>query len=131
MTRSDLSPPERHLLLIEDEDPLRRALQLLLLGHGFRVHAFARVRQALEHPSALAASHLVVDYVLPETDGIEALRELREQGWIGCAILVTAFYTPRLREAAIAAGFSDVLAKPFHDAALIEALALGPRAAAS
>lgn len=118
--RSSLAP---RLLLVEDDDAVRRGLQLLLTGQGYQVHAFSRATLALADPSAIAASHLVIDYVLPEGDGIEALHVLQSHGWKGCAVLVTAFYSRQLCDTALAAGFAAVLPKPFREMELLEALA--------
>lgn len=111
-----------HLLLIEDDDAVRRALQLLLTGQGFQVHAFASATLALADPGALAAGFLVIDYLLGESSGIEALGLLRSRGWQGRAVLITAHYSPHLHEEALQAGFDGVIAKPFRDATLLAAL---------
>lgn len=114
--------PAPRLLLVEGNDALRRGLQLLLTGQGYQVHAFSRAARALADPLAITASHLVIDYILPETDGMEALALLQLHGWKGRAILITASYSQSLRRAALRAGFAAILPKPFPDANLIEAL---------
>lgn len=123
MAMTDRTPAVPHLLLIEDDDGVRRGLQLLLTGQGYRVHAFSRPSLAITDPAAIAATHLVIDYALPQTDGVAALQFLKSQGWKGLAVLVTAYYSSQLRDIALAAGFAAVLAKPFRDANLLEALA--------
>jgi CheY-like chemotaxis protein len=110
------------LLLVEGNDTLRRGLQLLLTGQGYQVQAFSRAARALADPLALTASHLVIDYILPETDGVETLGLLQLYGWSGRAVLITASYSQNLRRAAFRAGFAAILPKPFPDANLIEAL---------
>ena len=114
--------PAPRLLLVERNDTLRRGLQLLLTGQGYQVQAFSRAASALADPLALTASHLVIDYILPETNGVEALNILQLYGWSGRAVLITAFYSQNLRRAALRAGFAAILPKPFPDANLIEAL---------
>lgn len=123
MNSTARSSPAPRLLLVEDDDAVRRGIQLLLTGQGYQVHAFSRAALALADPTAITASHLVIDYVLPEADGIEALRFLQSHGWTGCAVLVTAFYSQQLRDTALAAGFAAALPKPFRDTELLEALA--------
>lgn len=119
IAESGLAP---HLLLIESEDAVRRGLQLLLTGQGYRVHAFSRTTLALADPAAMKASHVVVDYVLPEADGIEALRLLQSHGWNGRAILIAASRSQELCDSALRAGFAEVLLKPCADPDLLEAL---------
>jgi CheY-like chemotaxis protein len=114
------------LLLVEGNDTLRRGLHLLLTGQGYQVQAFSRAARAFADPLALTASHLVIDYILPETDGVEALNLLQLYGWNGRAVLITASYSQNLRRAALRAGYSAILPKPFRDANLIEALRGAP-----
>ena len=119
IAESELAP---HLLLVESDDAVRRGLQLLLTGQGYRVHAFSRAALALADTAAITASHVVIDYVQTESDGIEALRLLQAHGWKGRAILITTFDTQRLRDTALRAGFAATLLKPFPDTHLLEAL---------
>ena len=110
------------LLLIEDDDGVRRGLQLFLQGHNFDVHAFASLKSALADPVACDAPFVVIDYVLREGNGIAALGTLRERGWDGVAVLITAFATAGVRQAASAAGFKAVVDKPFRDDELLRTL---------
>jgi len=119
------------LLLIEDDAGVRRSLQLLLQGERFEVHAFASARPALAEMAFWQPSHAVIDYRLPDGDGIQALRALQAIGWNGTAVLITAFDTQDLRKTAVDAGFSAVLSKPFADSRLVETLRRGPATMAS
>lgn len=122
--------PSRRLVLIEDDAKVRRALQLLLQGQGFQVLSFASAAPALANPDTLAVEHIVVDYVMPQCDGVEFLEAIRRQGWNGNAVLMSGFYSKSLEAKAIAAGFSAILAKPFRDDLLLDALGpLPPRRA--
>jgi len=114
-----------HLLLIEDDASVRRGLQLLLQGKGYQVHSFASAAMALVDPASVETSHVVVDYSMPDCDGVQALRSLLARGWHGVAILITAFFSDALQAEAIAAGFAAVLPKPFRDDSLLEQLASG------
>jgi len=110
------------LLLVEDDPGVRRSLQLLLHGHGFEVRAYASGLALLADPTALGAVCLVADYRMPEIDGLLILTRLREMGWQGQALLVTAFPSARLVGQALAAGYSRVIEKPLVDAALVDAV---------
>jgi CheY-like chemotaxis protein len=110
------------LLLIEDDDAVRRALQLLLQGQGYDVRAFASGRSALADAATAEARYLVADYMLADGDGIDLLAALRRDGWSGGAVLITAFSSPDVRAAAARAGFVTVLDKPFRDDDLLRAL---------
>ncbi len=104
----------RDVILVEDDDALRRSLQLLLIGQGYHVLAFSQPEAAIASSASLAAACLVIDYVLPRHNGIETLRMFRAKGWQGRAVLITAFHSPGLQDAAAEAGFAAVLPKPFR-----------------
>jgi two-component system KDP operon response regulator KdpE len=100
------------VLLVEDEPPMRRFLRASLSSHGFRLIEASTAREAM----ALATSHnpeiVLLDLGLPDGDGIDLTRELRE--WSHAPILVLS---ARGREddkvLALDAGADDYLTKPF------------------
>ena len=110
------------LLLVEDDDGVRRGLQLLLSGQGFDVRSFASAHTSLADTALQTARYLVADYALAESNGIELITALRARGWHGRAVLITAFGSPELRAAATVAGFDAMLEKPFRDDDLLRAL---------
>ncbi|MBS88201.1 response regulator [Sphingobium sp.] len=111
------------LLLVEDDAGVRRSLQLLFRARGFEVRAYAAGAALIADPTTRNACCLVADYRLEETDGIEVLSRLREDGWSGPAVLITAFPSADLTERALAHGFSQVLEKPFREHALGDVVA--------
>lgn len=110
------------VVILEDDDGVRRSLQLLLQGRGFDVKAYGSSRSLLADPELAGTACLVADYRLPDMDGITVLERLRASGWSAPAILVTAFASQDLMTRANEAGFSEVIEKPFKDHALIIAL---------
>lgn len=114
------------LLLIEDDASVRRSLQLVLTGADFQVLAFSSALQALALPQGRNASHLVIDYALPGLSGIQTLEAFKASGWRGTAVLITAFHSEHVSKAAARAGFSAVIAKPFRENTLVDALRPAP-----
>jgi FixJ family two-component response regulator len=112
-----------HILLLEDDDAVRRSLHLMLRAHGFEVSSHTAAGSLLADPAIGTAGILVADHRLADRDGIKLLLELREIGWRGAAIMITASPSPALREAAMAAGFHAVLEKPLGPQELIRAIA--------
>jgi len=110
------------VVILEDDNGVRRSLQLLLQGRGFDVKAYGNARALLDDPTGAAAACLVADYYLGDTDGIAVLEQLRARGWINPAILMTAFGSAELMQRAKAAGFDEVFEKPLKDLALTKAL---------
>lgn len=123
--------PKPCILVVEDDASLRRSIQLLLHGRGFDVRAYAAADPMLRGDDIAGASCLVTDYCLGGHDGIGVLEALRERGWNGPAILVTAYPTRQIRQTAEAAGFSAFLEKPFRDHALVNTVAKLTKAAAA
>lgn len=110
------------VLLVDDDDGVRRSLQLLLQGNGFHVRSYGTGAALLADPAAMSAMCLIADYRLPEIDGMAVLQELRRRGWAGSALLISGFVSPDLTAGALAAGFSSVLAKPLRDRSIAAAL---------
>jgi len=117
------APPVPTILLLEDEPAVRRSLQLLLQGSGFAVRSYASAAMLLADPLARDAAVLVADYRLPEGDGLAVARALREGGFAGRCILITAYPSRELSAAARAQGFSRVFEKPLASRVLVEAVA--------
>lgn len=115
--------PVRRALLVEDDEGVRRSLQLLLHAFGYEVRSFDTAGALLNSDHAATADVLVADYRLPDGNGIDVLRDLRARGWGGRAVLITAFADPRMTARARASGFAAVLEKPLRRLALFAALA--------
>ena len=100
------------VMVVEDEPPVRRFVRAALAAHGYRVLEAGGVREAEQ----LAPSHnpdvLLMDLGLPDGDGIDLVRRIRE--WSRAPIIVLS---ARGREedkvAALDAGADDYLTKPF------------------
>lgn len=124
MSSSSVDSPDRPLvLLVEDDDAVRRSLQLLLSGHGYDVRAYAS-GAGLEHdPEALRAECLVADLVIPDGNAVTLITALREAGWKGPAILISGHLTNEWAERALAQGYSAAFAKPIGETVLTKCLA--------
>ncbi|OWK28514.1 response regulator [Sphingomonas mucosissima] len=112
----------RVVLLVEDEDAVRRSLQLFLTGRGYHVRAYAAAATLLGDQSLDDARLLVADYRLPDSDGVQLLTTMRQRGWHGRAIMMTGHGTEQLEGAARAAGFAAVMGKPLQHQQLLLAL---------
>lgn len=110
------------ILLSDDDTSVRRSLHLLLRSRGFGVLAYASGAALLLDPQTQSGDCLVVDYLMPDIDGMSILRQLRSSGWYGPAILITAHNTDKLGESAREAGFAAVLEKPLGDGLLVKTI---------
>lgn len=105
-------PSGRLVLIIEDEQPIRRFLRASLVSEGYRVCEAASgvdgLRQAAEHPPDL----VILDLGLPDLDGQEVLRRLRE--WLTAPVIVlSARDLESQKVLALDQGADDYVAKPF------------------
>jgi DNA-binding NarL/FixJ family response regulator len=99
-------------MLVDDADHVRRLLRSMLELDGFEVVAEAdRADAAVEEAARTAPDVVVVDYRLPEVDGLETARRIRSRRPDQVTVLYTAFADAELEARAAEAGISVVLAK--------------------
>lgn len=119
----DSNPLQRpRVLLVEDDDGVRRSIHLMLNGRGYDVRSYSAAAPLLADPSISGAEVLVADYRLPDSDGLGVLRALQRIGWTGRAVLMTAYPSGTLREAAAACGYDAILEKPIPQHQLLAAI---------
>jgi PAS domain S-box-containing protein len=116
-------PSTRAVLVAEDNEVNVQILRLLLNRLG--IGAARYVSDGREALDALQSDHfdlVLMDCLMPEVDGYEATRRLRQRGDDTWVIAMTANAMPGDREACLAAGMDDYVAKPLSLASLREAL---------
>jgi len=99
------------ILVVEDEEKLRRVVQLHLESLGFEVDGAASAEQAL--PLAGLASAVITDLRLPGMDGIQLIKQLQARGVRGAVIVMTAHGSVETAVEAMKLGAADFLQKPF------------------
>jgi two-component system response regulator MprA len=101
------------ILVVEDERPVRDALERVLRTAGYEVEVAEDGDAALTALSATTPDALVLDVVLPGLDGLEVCRRLRAAGQQVPVLMVTALDAVADRVAGLDAGADDYLVKPF------------------
>src|SRR5213596_2692337 len=123
--------PDPVVVLIEDEPQIRRFLRATLTGQGYRLFEATTGADGLVEVGSRQPDVVIVDLGLPDVDGIDDIRRLRE--WSAVPIIVlSARGLERDKVAALDAGADDYLTKPFGVEELLARLrvALRHRAAA-
>ncbi len=100
-----------NILVVEDEEKLRRVIQLRLTGEGYEVTQAGSAEEAL--PLAARANLILSDLRLPGIDGLELLALLRRQNTGAPVILMTAHGSVGAAVEAMKSGAADFLEKPF------------------
>jgi two-component system, NtrC family, response regulator AtoC len=111
------------IAIVEDEPNLRELLTDLLRAEGYEVVRFHKISEAESRLSSWEPDVLVLDVKLPDGDGLSFLDRLRARGYVGPAIVMTAFGTIDRAVQALRAGACDFLVKPFDNERLLGAVA--------
>lgn len=124
MTASFAKPAAPYTILVSDDDAaIRRSLQLVLNARGYQARGYTSGSALIADPRALSADCIVVDYRMPDIDGLTLLCRLRGKGWRGRAILISAYHDRWLERRAREQGFDEVIPKPFIRGAILDAIA--------
>jgi two-component system KDP operon response regulator KdpE len=124
-----MSPAEPLILLIEDEKPVHRFLGASLPAHGFRLLGAETGLEGLARAADYNPDVVLLDLGLPDVDGLEVVRRLRE--WSRVPILVlSARGQEKDKIAALDAGADDYLTKPFSTGELLARIRVALRHAA-
>ena len=115
-----MSPPS--VLLVEDETDIVSPLVRTLEREGYTVDQATTGKDAIA--AAIEHHHdiLILDLGLPDMDGLEVCRRLRETGYQGALLILTARSRELDRVVGLDAGADDYLAKPFGLAELLARL---------
>ena len=101
------------LLFCEDDRDLNQAVSTLLRRHGYTVDSVFDGLDALDQAKAETYDGIILDWMMPEKDGVTVLRELRRQGDKTPCLLLTARDAVEDRVTGLDAGADDYLPKPF------------------
>jgi DNA-binding NtrC family response regulator len=128
----DKSPADAHaaapqqpftILVVDDEPGMISFLQRALAQRYGQVDTAGSVEQAIPQLRRRLYDLIVLDISLPGRSGIEWLHELRDDGFVGDVILITAYADLDTAIDALRAGASDFLLKPFSVAQMLNGVA--------
>jgi two-component system KDP operon response regulator KdpE len=121
--------PDPIVVLIEDEPQIRRFLRATLTGQGYRLFEAATGADGLVEVGSRQPDVIIIDLGLPDMDGIEVIRRLRE--WTAVPIIVlSARGQERDKVTALDAGADDYVSKPFGASELVARIRVALRHAA-
>jgi two-component system KDP operon response regulator KdpE len=118
------------VLVVDDEPAIRRFLHTSLSGHGYLLFEAANGQEALSAVAAHRPDLVILDLGLPDMDGIEVTRRLREWTQVPI-IIVTVQEQEAAKVAALDTGADDYVTKPFGMGELLARMRVALRRAAS
>ena len=117
-----MTAPRRRVLVVDDEPQILRALRVVLRDAGFEAMPASTAQEALDLAALHPPDAAIVDLLLPDGDGIEVTRALRE--WTKAPIIVlSAVGEEEQKVRALEAGADDYVTKPFGPRELVARLA--------
>ncbi|HUJ35300.1 MAG TPA: response regulator transcription factor [Solirubrobacteraceae bacterium] len=113
--------PRPRVLVVDDEQQILRALRVILRDAGFEALPASTAEAALDIAAMRRPDAAIVDLVLPDFDGVELCRRLRE--WSEMPLIVlSAVGDEDAKVRALAAGADDYVTKPFGPRELVARL---------
>lgn len=108
--------------IVDDDDAIRRSLSFMLKTAGYPVQLYADGESFLKAADHIEEGCVLLDVRMPCIDGLEVQRQLRARGIMLPVVIMTGHGDVDLAVAAMKAGATDFLEKPFEKAALIDCL---------
>lgn len=114
--------PETLVHVIDDDEAVRTSLSFRLEMADLPNRTYASPVEFLEIADGLESGVIVSDVRMPEMNGLELVRRLRERGCELPVIIITGHGDMQLAVEALRAGVRDFVEKPFDDEALIDSI---------
>ena len=123
---SDPAPRQANILIVDDEVQIRRLLRVTLEANGCRVFEAANGQEGLVQAAQCRPDAIILDLGLPDMDGVEVLKRLRE--WSKVPVLVLSVRDGEDdKVSALDHGADDFINKPFGTAELLARLRVAQR----
>ncbi len=104
--------PSKRILIVDDEENIGRSLRLILEREGYAVNVCRTMAEFRKHPEARRADAYLLDMKLPDGNGIDLLRAVRQNGGAAPAVMISGHGTIADAVEATRAGAFDFLEKP-------------------
>ena len=110
----------RSVLIVDDAAFMRMMIRNILVGDGYVVHEAVNGRDAVEKYGAVHPDLVTMDITMPEMDGLEAIRRIRQLDPDARVLVVSAMGQQQLIVEALESGALDFVVKPFQPAKVLE-----------
>jgi two-component system response regulator FixJ len=113
---------QQTVFLVEDDERMRAAIELLLRTEGFEVQSYPDAEAFLASETCLQSICLLTDIRLPGMDGLDLHRHLLSVGAAPATVMITGHGDIPLAVSALKEGVLDFIEKPFHPPVLVESM---------
>ena len=110
------------IAVVDDEEPVRKALKRLLRAAGLEAEGYANGAAFIEGAAARRPDCVLLDLHMPRMSGQQLLALIRELPGHPPVVVITAHDTPETRAQCLAAGAAAYLRKPLDDRLLLNAI---------
>ena len=117
-----MDTPRQLIVIVDDEESVRRALRRLMLSAGFRAMAFASGAEFLESLRTNRPACIVLDLHMPTMSGFDVQQRLHDDQTRIPVVVITGHDSPETQQRALSAGAAAYLRKPVDDQALLHAI---------
>src|SRR5438477_855421 len=114
-----VEPATGSILIIDDEAAIRESLETLLAIEGYNVEAARSAEEGLAMLAAFPRDLVLLDFALPDRNGLEVLDEIRQRNPGLPVIMITAYGTVENAVKAIQAGATNFIQKPWDNEKLL------------
>jgi FixJ family two-component response regulator len=122
-----------YVAIVDDEEPVRKALSRLLRASGLETESYAGGREFLDAAVLRVPDCVLLDLHMPRMSGLQVLRAVQAtRRWMPI-VVITAHDAPETREQCLAAGATAYLRKPLEEHELLDTItaALGAKTRSS
>lgn len=110
----------KQILIVDDAAFMRMMIRDILSKDGYVIHEATNGAEAVEKYKEINPDLVTMDITMPDVDGIEALRMIRETDPNATVLMVSAMGQQKLILEALEAGASDFIVKPFQPTKVLE-----------
>lgn len=111
-----------YVAIVDDEEPVRKALKRLLRASGLDAESFASGKDFLEAAALREPDCVLLDLHMPRMTGLQVLRAVQIGRRTLPIVIITAHDAPETREQCLAAGATAYLRKPLEEHELIDTI---------
>ncbi|HBA72728.1 MAG: histidine kinase [Geobacteraceae bacterium GWC2_55_20] len=115
---------DSRIMIVDDEDMIREAVEILLETEGMDIVTAAGGEECLGHLKAGFRGVILMDIMMPGMDGWDTIREIVEQGFYegNVIVMLTAMDAPDEKMEGLQEYVSDYITKPFNAGDLLDSL---------